>query len=244
MHILHTLSDKMRKMRKCFRKENFTLFDDIKSALDMPAVVRGYGLKINRSGLAICPFHAEKTPSAKIYPDAFHCFGCGVHADVIGFTQRLFGLARPIDAAKKLNDDFYLHLDVGGKAQSAQVSEYRRRQQEREEYERWEREAWNTLRGYLRTMYDWREMVPKSPDEEPDPRFAYALGQAGYAEYLCEEFIAADENGRKAMRAEVERAEGFLGGVSDGLKTGVPAKRSFVGKSRSSGMSEAAISNA
>ena len=27
---------------------------------------------------------------------------------------------------------------------------------------------------------------------------------------MCKEFIAADENGRKAMRAEVERAEGFL----------------------------------
>ncbi len=197
-----------------FGKENFTLFDDIKSALDMPTVARGYGLKINRSGMAICPFHAEKTPSAKIYPDGFHCFGCGVHADVIGFTQRLFGLPRPIDAAKKLNEDFYLHLDLGGHKSVNEVSEYRRRQRERQEYERWENKVWNTLRGYLQTMYDWREIAPRSPDDEPDPRFAYALGQAGYAEYLCEVFIAADENGRKAMRAEVERVAGFLGGLT------------------------------
>ena len=46
-----------------------------------------------------------------------------------------------------------------------------------------------------------------------------------WAEWLCEEFIAADEDVRKAMRAEVERVEGFLGRVSDGLKTGGPRKR-------------------
>ena len=186
------------------------IFEEIKAAVDMPTVARGYGLKINRSGMAICPFHQEKTPSAKIYPDRFHCFGCGVHADVIGFTQRLFGLARPIDAAKKLNEDFLLHLDVDGKVQPVQVSEYRMRQREREEYERWERWAWNTLRGYLRLMYEWREMKPRCPDDEPDPRFLYALNNLPRAEYLCEEFIAADEDGRKAMRTEVERIAGFL----------------------------------
>ena len=186
------------------------IFEDIKAALDMPTVAQGYGMKINRSGMAICPFHAEKTPSAKIYPDGFHCFGCGVHADVIGFTQRLFDLRRPIDAARKLNDDFLLHLDVDGGASPAQVSEYRRRQHEREEYE--QREAWLMLSSYYKLLQNWRELAPDCPDDEPDPRFAYALGQAGYAEYLCEEFIAADENGRKAMNSEVERIAGFLGG--------------------------------
>ncbi len=178
----------------------------------MPTVARGYGLKINRSGMAICPFHREKTPSAKIYPDGFHCFGCGVHADVIAFTQRLFGLPRPIDAAKKLNEDFYLHLDLGGHKSVNEVSEYRKKQREREEYERWEREAWNTLWGYLRTMYEWREMAPRSPDDEPDPRFAYALGHLDWAEWLCGEFINADEEGRKMMRSEVERIGGFWEG--------------------------------
>ena len=176
----------------------------------MPTVARRYGLKINRAGMAICPFHAEKTPSAKIYPDGFHCFGCGVHADVIGFTQRLFDLRRPIDAARKLNDDFYLHLDLSGHKTVNEVSEYRKRQREREEYERWEREAWNTLRGYLRLMYEWMEKEPDRPDDEPDRRFIYALNNLNRAEYLCEEFINADEDGRKMMRSEVERIAGFL----------------------------------
>lgn len=181
----------------------------------MPTVARRYGLKINRAGMAICPFHAEKTPSAKIYPDGFHCFGCGVHADVIGFTQRLFGLPRAIDAARKLNEDFQLNLDVDGKVQPVQASEYRRRQREREEYERWENEAWLMLCSYYKLLREWREMVPDRPDDEPDPRFAYALEHLDWAEWLCEEFINADEEGRKKMRAEVERIAGFLGGLTD-----------------------------
>ena len=191
------------------------IFEDIKAAVDMPTVAQGYGLKINRAGMALCPFHQEKTPSAKIYPDGFHCFGCGVHVDVIGFTQRLFDLRRPIDAARKLNDDFMLNLDVGSGVSATAVNDYRRRQREREEYKRWENEAWHVLSSYYKLLREWREMKPRCPDDEPDPRFKYALGQVGYAEYLCEEFIAADEEGRKKMRAEVERIAGFLGGLTD-----------------------------
>ena len=150
---------KILKIHKSQKGDDFTLFDDVKSALDMPTVARGYGLKINRAGMALCPFHAEKTPSAKIYPDGFHCFGCGVHADVIGFTQRLFGLPRPIDAAKKLNEDFLLRLDVCGHKTANEVSEYRKRQREREEYKCWENEAWLTLSSYYKLLREWREAM-------------------------------------------------------------------------------------
>lgn len=36
----------------------------------MRTVAEGYGLEISRVGMALCPFHNERTPSAKIYPDA------------------------------------------------------------------------------------------------------------------------------------------------------------------------------
>ena len=39
----------------------------------------------------------------------FHCFGCGADGDVINFVEQLFHL-RPIDAAKKLAEDF--HIDI------------------------------------------------------------------------------------------------------------------------------------
>lgn len=99
-----------------------TVFEQVKSAIDMPIVTEGYGLHINRAGMCLCPFHDEHTPSAKIYPDNFHCFGCGVHADVIGFTQKLFDLDKPIDAVKKLNTDFVLQIDTGKAPDSAEMA--------------------------------------------------------------------------------------------------------------------------
>jgi DNA primase len=51
----------------------------------------------------LCPFHNEKTPSFTVSEDKgfFHCFGCGVHGDVIGFVMRSEGLEFP-QAVEKL----------------------------------------------------------------------------------------------------------------------------------------------
>lgn len=98
----------------------------------MRTVAEGYGLEISRGGMALCPFHNERTPSAKIYPDALHCFGCGTHVDVIGFTQKMFGLDKPIDAVKKLNDDYALHIEIGKAPTAEKVSEYQKRVRDNE----------------------------------------------------------------------------------------------------------------
>jgi DNA primase len=46
--------------------------------------------KAGRNFKALCPFHTEKTPSFVVNPDRqiFHCFGCNVGGDVIGFLVR------------------------------------------------------------------------------------------------------------------------------------------------------------
>ena len=53
-----------------------------------------YGLKVNASGMALCPFHDEHSPSLKL-SRGFHCFGCGAQGDVITFVSRLFGIPPP-----------------------------------------------------------------------------------------------------------------------------------------------------
>ena len=42
-----------------------TVFEQVKSAIDMRTVAEGYGLEISRGGMALCPFHNERI-SAKI----------------------------------------------------------------------------------------------------------------------------------------------------------------------------------
>lgn len=66
--------------------------DELRNRLTLSEVI-GRRVKITRAGRefkACCPFHKEKSPSFTIN-DAkgfFHCFGCGAHGDVIGFTMR------------------------------------------------------------------------------------------------------------------------------------------------------------
>ena len=187
-----------------------TVFEQVREAIDMRTVAEGYGLHIDRAGMCLCPFHTEKTPSAKIYPKNLYCFGCDTSADIISFTQRMFSLEKPIDAVKKLNEDFGLHIAVGEAPTTAEVSEYRKRIEERRAYEQWEKQAWKTLHDYLWLMREWRELAPKNPDDETDRRFIYALNHIDYAEYLCNEFIRADKSEKLAMRETIKNIEIFI----------------------------------
>ncbi len=52
---------------------------------------------------ACCPFHGEKTPSFTVSQDKqfYHCFGCGVHGNAIGFLMEYDRLEFP-DAVEEL----------------------------------------------------------------------------------------------------------------------------------------------
>jgi len=191
-----------------------TVFEQVKSAVDMRTVAEGYGLHIDRGGMCICPFHEERTPSAKIYSDNLHCFGCGTHVDVISFTQKMFGLDKPIDAVKKLNDDYGLNIDIGKAPTAEEVSEYQKRIAEKREYEEWEKRAWRTLNDYLWLMREWKAFAPASPDEIADKRFVYSLHHLDYAEYLCHEFINSNKDGRLSMKNIVAEIADFQKNIS------------------------------
>ena len=191
-----------------------TVFEQVRSAVDMRTVAEGYGLHIDRGGMTLCPFHNERTSSAKIYHDHFHCFGCGTHVDVIGFTQKMFGLEKPIKAVKKLNDDFGLNIEIGKAPTTKEVSEYQKRVQEKRAYEEWEKSAWRTLNDYLWLMREWREFAPASPDDIPDERFVYSLHHLDYAEYLCLEFIDFNKAGRLSMKNIVNQIADFQKNMS------------------------------
>lgn len=63
---------------------------EIKSRLSIETVLNHYHLYPDRHHLLKCPFHDDKEPSLKIYPETntFNCFGCGAAGDVIEFIER------------------------------------------------------------------------------------------------------------------------------------------------------------
>ena len=64
----------------------------IKQTVTTRQAAERYGLSVNRSGMARCPFHDDHHPSMKV-DDRFYCFGCHASGDVIDFTARLFGIS-------------------------------------------------------------------------------------------------------------------------------------------------------
>src|SRR5204862_6829786 len=54
----------------------------------------------------LCPFHNEKSPSFTVNDKKgfFHCFGCGVHGDVVSFVMKSEGLSSPESVEKLARD--------------------------------------------------------------------------------------------------------------------------------------------
>lgn len=84
-------------------------FDQIRRDNPLPDVASQSGVALEKSGnefVACCPFHGENTPSFSIYPKSniwkFHCFGCGIHGDVVDFVRERYGYDNNGDAARFL----------------------------------------------------------------------------------------------------------------------------------------------
>jgi len=71
--------------------------DELRARVSLGTVV-GRRVKLTRAGRELkgcCPFHNEKSPSFFVNDDKafYHCFGCGVHGDVIRFVVEQEGLS-------------------------------------------------------------------------------------------------------------------------------------------------------
>lgn len=72
-----------------------SVIEEIRSRID-PVEIIGRRLELRKTGTsfsASCPFHADRTPSFRVYPDSkrFKCFGCGARGDAFEFLRRFDG---------------------------------------------------------------------------------------------------------------------------------------------------------
>ena len=80
-----------------------TNYSVLRNAVPLDEAAERYGTV--RCGFMLCPFHADRVPSLKLYGDHFHCFGCGAHGDVVDLTAGLLGCSKA-EAARRLEVDF------------------------------------------------------------------------------------------------------------------------------------------
>jgi DNA primase catalytic core len=87
--------------------------DAVLAATNAVDVIGEY-VKLKPSGKdwkGYCPFHDEKTQSFYVYPDHYHCFGCGAHGTALKFMA-FYGIKFP-DAVKELASRAGISLKAG-----------------------------------------------------------------------------------------------------------------------------------
>ena len=147
--------------------------------------------------MACCPFHDDKNPSMKV-DQRFHCFGCGEDGDVIDFTAKLFNLS-PKEAAEKLAQDFGLIYD----SQAPPRRRYVRQKTEAQKFRENRQRCYRVLSDYYYLLKKWEaDRSPRTPEEEPHPRFVEAIHKKIYVEYLLDLFLYESEEEQKAWIAE------------------------------------------
>ena len=99
----------MRSFRTLQGEDAGNMYESIKAAVTARQAAESFGLTVNRSGMAICPFHEDHTPSLKL-DQRYYCFGCGATGDVIDFTARLLNVSN-YNAAQILAEKFGIQLE-------------------------------------------------------------------------------------------------------------------------------------
>ena len=191
-----------------------SVFEVVKQSVTVREAAELYGIAVGRSGMACCPFHDDRHPSMKV--DArFHCFGCGADGDVIDFTARLYDLS-PKEAAEKLAQDFGLSYDNKAPPRRSYVRQKSEAQVRKEKREH----GWRVLTDYYHLLRKWEaDYSPRTPDEDPHPRFLEAIQKKDYMGYLLDTFLDSSTEEQDQWiaehTAEISAIEGRVNIMAD-----------------------------
>ena len=191
------------------------LFEVVKQSVTVREAAEMYGIAVGRGGMACCPFHDDRHPSLKLNEDYFYCFGCGATGDVIDFTARLYDLS-PKEAAEKLAQDFGLAYDSKAPVRRNHVRQKSEAQARKENREH----AWRVLADYYHLLRKWEtDYSPRTPDEDPHPRFLEAVQKKDYMGYLLDTFLDSSTEEQDQWiaehTAEISAIEGRVNIMAD-----------------------------
>ncbi len=192
-----------------------SVFEVVKQSVTAREAAELYGIAVGRGGMACCPFHDDRHPSLKLNEDYFYCFGCGATGDVTDFTARLYDLS-PKEAAEKLAQDFGLSYDSKAPLRRSYVRQKSEAQVRKEKREH----GWRVLTDYYHLLRKWEaDYSPKTPDEDPHPRFLEAIQKKDYMGYLLDTFLDSSTEEQDQWiaehTAEISAIEGRVNIMAD-----------------------------
>lgn len=103
--------------------------EQLVSRIDLLELAREYVPELKRTGDSLtgcCPFHSEKTASFHVYPDHYHCYGCGAHGDAIGFIRQVASCNFP-DAVAMLSQRAGMEMPKTEQQQTPEMAEEAKR---------------------------------------------------------------------------------------------------------------------
>ena len=179
-----------------------TIYETIKAAVPVRQAAEHYGVKVNRSGMACCPFHNDRHPSLKLNEDYFYCFGCGAKGDVIDFVAKLFDLSS-YEAVQKLAADFGISNQLGQFMAAPHKPKHPCIRQFRED----EMLCFRVLTDYLHLLEDWKvRYAPRTPDDPYDDRFVEACQMHCHIEYMADMLTVGDLEERVVLVDELMKS--------------------------------------
>ena len=202
------------------------VFEVVKQTVTTRQAAEMYGIRVNRHGMAVCPFHNDRNPSMKV-DNRFHCFACQADGDAVDFVSRLFGLPSK-EAAMKLADDFGISYDS---RQRPSIRPHIREPTPEQKYQQEEIRCYKVLTDYFHLLREWKQQyAPKQPEEEWHSLFVEALQRESDIEYLLDVLLYGTPEEKKALvaeqRKEVMKLEQRIEGHTAGYDRGRSQRKS------------------
>ena len=202
------------------------IFEVVKQTVTTRQAAEMYGIRVSRSGMAVCPFHNDRNPSMKV-DRRFHCFACQADGDAVDFVSRLFGLPSK-EAAMKLANDFGIRYDS---RQKPSVRPHIREPTPEQKYQQEENRCYKVLTDYFHLLREWKQQyAPKQPEEEWHSLFVETLQRESDIEYLLDILLYGTPEEKKALvaeqRKEVMKLEQRIAGHTAGYDRGRSQRKS------------------
>lgn len=179
------------------------VYQQIKERITMTQVLEHYGFEVNKD-FAKCPFHSDEDASLKVYSDNFYCYGCGAAGDLIKFVALHLNVENR-EAARILNKDFSLGLEIDSPQNSPAAEKYILQKREREKIKEFQEKTLNTLNTYHRFLHQQRQ----NPNDK-NPLFHLSLKDLDWTEVLIQSLIENPAEFKNTYMNEVSRIEQFL----------------------------------
>lgn len=197
------------------KEEGMNVFEAVKQSVTTRQAAEYYGIRVNRNGMAVCPFHNDKNPSMKV-DRRFHCFGCQADGDVIDFAAKLYNLSSK-EAAIKVAEDFSVSYDAMGHGPPVKKP-VRKKISEELRFRQAQQQCFRVLSDYYHLLKKWKtEYVPGQEDMQWHPLFVEAQQRREYIGYLLDTLLSGTmeekvaliaEQGKEVMQIE-QRISGF-----------------------------------